>query len=86
MENKIKRSKAAKILEEIRQILANSKPTEENTVLADFIDRLEEVLTDNGIPPLTKCNGEAHSTNPYAVNCGICAPRWGLVGPFIKIT
>jgi len=27
---------------------------------------------------LIPCPGEAH-TNPYIDNCGLCAPRWGLV-------
>lgn len=29
---------------------------------------------------LVPCKGEAHS-NAFIDNCGVCAPRWGLVEP-----
>jgi hypothetical protein len=48
---------------------------------AKFLPRARRYLCDpcgkaEGL--LVPCSGEAHS-NPYIDNCGICAPRWGLV-------
>lgn len=37
-----------------------------------------------GIPPLEACGGEAHS-NPHIDSCGACSPRWGSVGPRVRI-
>jgi hypothetical protein len=69
------RSRAAKLLDDIRQALARRDSAE---TIENFIQR------QYGIDPLLPCRGEAHS-NAYIDNCMCCAPRWGHVGKGIKI-
>ena len=42
------------------------------------------VFRNAGIPPLAKCEGEAHE-DPSVDNCTICAPRWGAVGEAVTV-
>lgn len=72
---KIKRSQAAKLIEDIRRMCANNAPTH----------HIERMLEDAGIPPLTPCTGEAHR-NAFIDNCMQCAPRWGLVGEDVTVS
>lgn len=71
---KIKRSDAANLIEELRTLAANKGD-----------ERLVRLLKAANIPPLTACDGEAH-TNGYIDHCGSCMPRWGWCGEPVKIT
>jgi hypothetical protein len=71
----LKRGDAADVLDRVRSLLAQRTPP------AD-IERILE--RDCGIPPLTKCEGEAHG-NPHIDHCGVCAPRWGIAGEKLTI-
>ncbi len=71
---KIKRNAAADLIERIRSIAA----TQDN-------DAIHEALAAFGIPEFEACTGEAHS-NPHIDNCGVCAPRWGLLGARVQVT
>lgn len=70
------RTKAAKMLDRIREMLALRQSSEE-------IER--RINKEFGIEPLKNCDGEAHS-NAMIDDCHACAPRWGLIGTYIKIT
>ena len=65
---------ACEIIERIRIIVATARLDGRNVEP----QHIEEVFSSYGVAPLEKCHGEAHS-NPYIDNCGVCAPRWGLV-------
>jgi len=52
---------------------------------AKLIEAVAIAVKHAGIPPLAECSGEAH-TNTHIDNCGVCAPRWGLVGDTVKVT
>lgn len=73
----IKRSEAARMFEEIREILAGE-------FTADTREQLLRVFERRGVWELEPCTGEAHS-NPHIDNCPNCMPRWGLVGPKIEV-
>lgn len=73
---KVKRSKAAFILDYLRVAMAERTSPEE----------MEQYLQKQfGIVPLVICDGEAH-TNPLIDNCLQCIPRWGFLGDKIEIT
>lgn len=73
---KLRRSRAAKLLDEIRSLLAaRNSPETIETILA----------RQYGIEPLRECESEAHR-NPHIDNCGTCAPRWGWVGEKVEVT
>jgi hypothetical protein len=74
-EHKIARKDAAKLIEEVRTLAARG----------NNIEAVAMALKRAGIPLLAECSGEAH-TNPHIDNCGVCAPRWGLVGDTVKVT
>lgn len=73
----------AALLDKIRQDLAARVAPEE-------IERRLAGPNDSGLAynhpgwpalaPLTACDGPAHA-NPHIDNCGLCAPRWGFLGP-----
>lgn len=46
--------------------------------------KIHELLTEV-LPPLRECEGAAHGLFVEADNCGVCAPRWGVVGPAVRI-
>lgn len=73
---KIKRSQAARLLDDIREMLAARQD-------AEHIEAMLERQYD--IPPLKACTGEAHS-NAYIDNCGVCAPRWGWLGEEVEVS
>ena len=69
------RGEAAEIIDRVRELLAERRPPEE----------IENHLrTYFQIPPLTRCDGEAH-TNPHIDNCEVCAPRWGWIGERVRV-
>lgn len=74
----MKRSQAARLIDELREMAARTDRTYTATELGDW-------LAQHGIAPLEVCTGEAHS-NPFIDNCMVCAPRWGFVGKAIKVT
>lgn len=80
-ETKVKRKDAAKLIEEIRSLIAANIEDEE---MSNPI-RIQNILAKFGIEPLEPCDGEAHS-NPHIDNCGACAPRWGFSGSSVKVT
>lgn len=71
----VARSRAAKLLNDLRQALARRDDPE---AIENFIQR------QYGIDPLLPCRGEAHE-NPHVDHCMLCAPRWGWVGKVIKL-
>ena len=76
----MKRTQAARLIDRIRVILAESKATGRTidpAVIEDELLRLE-------VKPLVKCTGEAHS-NPFIDNCSMCAPRWGWIGEKVQV-
>lgn len=82
----IKRSEAAAFLEKIRQIAAEG--TDGTAAAIRELFEAPPYTNTKGplpsIPNLQPCGGEAHS-NAFIDNCGRCAPRWGWVGPTIKV-
>jgi RecJ-like exonuclease len=70
----IPRSVAADVIDEIRQALFQGSTAE--TITNMLGERF-------GIPPLQQCSG--HENEAYIDNCMRCAPRWGMVGPKIKV-
>jgi hypothetical protein len=77
-EHKITRKQAAELIEALRDLAARSESEKVRLSLGRAFHRA-------GIPLLTPCRAEAH-TNPHIDNCGVCAPRWGLVGDTVKVT
>lgn len=84
-EIEMKRSVAAKALDTI--VAAMVSREEYGTVDDVVLTRIAVALRDAGIhlAAYTACDGEAHA-NPHIDNCTRCAPRWGVVGPEIKVT
>lgn len=83
----IRRSEAAAIIEGIRVLLAQGTPPKRiEAWLAHELHGLHAGVAHAGppLPPLKPCPGGAHS-NPYIDNCSTCAPRWGLVGPTVRV-
>ncbi len=74
----MRRSQAAKLIDRVREIAADSTPLQ-------TLDLLRSALADAGLPPLEPCGGEAHS-NVWIDNCSRCAPRWGYVGKKEPVT
>lgn len=81
-EIKMTRKVAARMIEDIRTMLAGAKA---NPAGANLARDLDVLLSRAGIPALEACTGEAHS-NAHIDNCGCCAPRWGWTGDAVKIT
>ena len=75
----LSRTQAAELIDRVRQLLVD--PIHEVTVEAAIREMLVEQFC---IPPLQKCNGEAHS-NAFIDNCGSCMPRWGVTGKLLKV-
>ena len=72
----MKRGEAERAIDYVRGMLARRESPE----------AIEAYLsTHHKIEPLQACHGGAHS-NPFIDNCGVCAPRWGLVGERVRIT
>lgn len=73
---KLPRKDVARAFDRVRSMLA----------LRIAPEAIERVLVEEfNIPALVDCTGEAHS-NSYIDNCGLCAPRWGIMGAELKIT
>ena len=79
----IKRSDAAKLIEEFRVALAHC--AEGDWSAAEALARIQNEFVLRGIESLKACDGEAHR-NPYIDSCGRCMPRWGVVGPTVRIS
>jgi hypothetical protein len=73
----IPRSLAEAILEAVRVALAEGG-TDRETVY-----RIEQTLKTAGVPLLRLCEGEVHETG--GDGCSLCAPRWGVAGPTVKV-
>ncbi len=81
---KITRTQAANIIEEIRIAMVD-----ESTDLRERLARIFDgsVVTHDPILPLRACTGEAHLPGGGNIdNCGVCAPRWGVMGPRVVVT
>jgi hypothetical protein len=74
----VKRSQAERLIDEMREMAAQTDRTYTATDLGDW-------LAQHNVPPLEVCEGEAHS-NAFIDNCSLCAPRWGFVGKREKVT
>lgn len=73
------RTNAAAALEELRELLAANGGTVECMAIRRILDRA-------GIPELESCPSLSHENEAHVDHCLTCAPRWGFVGPFIRIT
>lgn len=73
------RKQAVRLLNEIREVASwgHVNPSKAVQELRNELERL-------AVPLFDPCHGSAHS-NPHIDNCSICAPRWGWVGPEVKI-
>jgi hypothetical protein len=82
----LRRSDAAKLIEKIRELACPGRDGQQAriAVVSKPEVALRELLMEAGIPALAPCEGEAHS-NAHIDNCLSCAPRWGYVGPEVKI-
>ena len=74
----MKRSQAAALIDQLREMAANKGRTW-------TADDLAALLRSFNVDPLEVCTGEAHS-NAFIDNCGVCMPRWGFVGKAVKVT
>lgn len=74
----MKRSQAAALIDQLREMAALPDRTYTATELGDL-------LAQFNVAPLKVCTGEAHS-NAFIDNCMVCAPRWGFVGPAVRVT
>lgn len=74
----MKRSQAAALIDQLREMAARTDRTYTATELGDM-------LAQFNVAPLEVCDGEAHS-NAFIDNCGRCMPRWGFVGKAVKVT
>lgn len=79
----MKRSEAADLIDQIRMALVRRDAS--NTAK---ISRIESIFEAFHVKPLRHCEGEAHDPRNGGMidNCMVCAPRWGVAGPKIKIT
>jgi hypothetical protein len=75
------------LLDELRALMTaavHTPPSAESSPPEHGLHRqLLDKFADYGIPPLVRCDGEAHS-NAFIDNCHACAPRWGWVEPSEK--
>jgi hypothetical protein len=74
----MKRSKAADLIDKIREMASLTDRTYSASELGDL-------LAQYNLAPLEPCGGEAHS-NAFIDNCMRCAPRWGFVGKKEPVT
>lgn len=79
----ITRKQAQKLIEELRAAM-NQGDLPHVTANQAIAHSFRGWAKLNGIPDLEHCPGEAHS-NAFIDNCGHCAPRWGLIGPEVKV-
>lgn len=75
----MKRGQAEALIDRIRVALARGESPELT------IKAIERALSDHGLDPFEKCDGQAHR-NPFIDNCWACAPRWGVIGEREKVT
>ena len=73
----IPRPLAEAILEAVRVALAESDTDREK------VYRIEQAFMTAGVPLLRLCEGEVHETG--ADGCSLCTPRWGVVGPTVRV-
>lgn len=80
----ITRTRAAELIDRLRSMLASVGTDDQRSAQALAIE-IERVLHNEfQIPELVACRGEAHS-NAYIDNCAVCMPRWGFVGPKVRV-
>lgn len=78
------RKQAAKLLEDIAQIVTADDPREyEDQGWGELARRVADKLREAGVNA-KRCTGEAHK-NPHIDNCMQCAPHWGTVVTEVKI-
>lgn len=75
----ITRKQAAFLIEELRVLRAESLTA--HAMRATFAQWCDDL----GIPPLQPCDSAAHQNPDHHDHCMRCAPRWGLIGPEVKI-
>lgn len=78
---KIKRSEAAKLINDIREVLIWEKDCND---VKKIIDKLNYIMEQKGIKKYIQCDGQAH-TNPYIDNCFVCMPNWGYLGDKVTV-
>lgn len=86
MEINITRTQATQLFERIRTIVAGGNDQTAEQIRLLLAAQPYEFSKGNipAIPNFEPCGGEAHS-NPFIDNCMRCAPRWGWVGPSVRI-
>lgn len=75
----MKRSQAAALIDQLREMAARTDRTYTATELGDL-------LAQFNVAPLEACTGEAHENPAWHDNCPVCMPRWGFVGPAVRVT
>jgi hypothetical protein len=78
----IKRSDAAKLLDAIRVLVAQTKSGERTQ--PNLVSELDVRLQLLGLQLPKQCPGDAHS-NPHFDNCSLCAPHWGWIFEKTKV-
>lgn len=80
------RTQAARVIERLRTAIAESHASHghggDGHIRYDYLARILRDETGGAVPDLSRCEGEHHA---YVDNCMTCAPRWGWVGPEVKI-
>lgn len=82
----IKRTEAAEILDEIRQLAAKdalTNPEGLGSKIEAYLERIPGAprrSLGTTIPKLELCEHEPHTDN-----CWSCAPRWGWAGVYVRV-
>jgi hypothetical protein len=80
----IRRRDAARLLDRWLEHLALWEDPDFRPDAAAIVRALAADIERAQLTKLAPCRGEAHS-NPHIDNCLTCAPRWGFVGPKVKV-
>ena len=76
MSNRIRRTTAAHLIEDLRIALAEKRPHEQIEAM---------IQAEYGVAPLKACTGESH-INPDGDSCSVCMPRWAFTGETVVVT
>lgn len=69
---------AASLIEELRRVAILGPAGNEVQAY------LQKFLRQHGVPALRRCPGEAHCAGGPD-NCALCSPRWGFIGPPVRV-
>lgn len=81
----IKRSQAARFIEDLAEILGRWKTIGKDTPEEEKLQALEHMMKNQlDVDVSMPCTGAAH-TNQYIDHCGVCSPSWGFVITKVKV-